>query len=435
MANKTERQILVNHQKAQKLVDQGDLDQAIRLYEALVGEAECMQDGEEMVLQAKDELGMALHMAGRYQEAKDIFEALVKLGEAQADWKSSPDVLEMRHNLACTLSELGEYRKAIEIHRSNLRYRSRALPKGPRNSDTILTQYELADCLSKIDKFDEAVQLDRLTLQQREQNPGFENEETCNSRRNLACNLFYLKKYEEARTLFQKNVDIRKKKTSQNELDDDDDSDSEQWLEDCIAAQKDLEPKDQKKTSPPPNSAKGYAKAPESSKRAKSPPPPSKDDQERKQPLSESSKNAKSPPPPSKGEQERKQSLSESLVGKGSPADPVNNPAITKPILARPSKPIPKIIEPTASKEKPSGSERTKSDVDSSGAKAKEVRKSRSDHDIEKTPSRKSTPRPRSSTGVVRSNEASMRSESPEPTSKSYPRLFDARNGSDDHPE
>ena len=386
MANDTERELEADHQKAQTLFDQGDLDQAIRLYEAIVGKAERLQNGEEMALQSKNELGMALHVAGRYEEAKNIFDVLVKLREAQAGWESSPDVLETRHNLACTLSELGEYRKAIELHRSNLRYRRKNLPKGPTNSDTILTQYELADCLSKIDKFDEAVHLDRLTLQQMEQKPGFEAESTCNTRKNLACNLFYLKKYEEARGLFKKNVEIRKKRTSQGEPDDDD-SDSEQWLEDCVAAQKNLESKDRKKLSPSPSSAEVRAKP------------------------------------------------SESLVGKGSSANPVNNPAIVKPIPFRPPRQIPKLIEPTTGKEKPSSFGRQKGNVESSDKKSKEVRKSRSDPDLNRTSSRKLSPRPRSSNRVGRSDAASTRPTSPQSASNAYPRLFDTRNGSDEHRE
>ena len=234
--------------EALDLVEGNEFGRAVRLYRTIVSKAEGLMDEDDgELLKVKEELGISLYQNAQYEEAKEVFEELVKFHEKRPDYKSLPEVQETRHNLACTLSELGEYQKAIEIHRSNLWWRRKVLDGGPRAPGTILTRYNLADCLSKVKKFDEAVELDRQTLRQRKDLLGDANDETCNSRKNLACNLYYLGEYHEAQALFKTNVDIKKEKMSRGEIDADaDESDSDEWLQDCNKALKAKREEEQK---------------------------------------------------------------------------------------------------------------------------------------------------------------------------------------------
>ncbi|KAI9696362.1 MAG: hypothetical protein M1820_008204, partial [Bogoriella megaspora] len=262
-----------------------------------------------------------------------------------------------------------------------------------------------------IEDFEEAVRLDRRTLQQREDLFGVDEDGTCNSRKNLACNLFYLGKFKEAQTLFQKNVEIKKKLSSLGRADlIDDDSDSEQWLEDCATARKELEAKDHKHTHTSPERKKAPKKASNSLEKAKATSPSLKVD------------NSK----------DRKRSASASSGSKRRSADAGKSPSI--------SAPIPHRIK--TDQEKAAWDKHTRTSLNSDGpgdsssssqGPRQEVRKSRSDLELKPASTSKSSLGLENSTELSRSGSTSSQKGSRQPNKNAFPKLFDVRDGIEGH--
>ncbi|MEU9529655.1 MULTISPECIES: tetratricopeptide repeat protein [Streptomyces] len=140
-------------------------------------------------------LARVLRVAGAGSEylllrRSDLEAAILHLGPEH------PDTLMGRNHLASALGGLGEHQQAVDLHRQVLADRERIL--GSDHPDTLTSRNNLADALSALGEYQEALDLHRQTLADHERILGSDHPDTLTSRNNLANALGNLGEYQQA---------------------------------------------------------------------------------------------------------------------------------------------------------------------------------------------------------------------------------------------
>ena len=107
------------------------------------------------------------------------------------------------------LLEQQKYNEAAQLLRQSVQQREKVL--GAEHVDTLDSKYWLACTLHKQQKYNEAAQLLRQSVQQREKVLGAEHVDTLDSKYWLACTLHMQQKYDEAAQLLRQSVQQREK--------------------------------------------------------------------------------------------------------------------------------------------------------------------------------------------------------------------------------
>ncbi|WP_203184984.1 FxSxx-COOH system tetratricopeptide repeat protein [Streptomyces pratensis] len=155
-----------------------------------------------------DELAAALHAAGAASEQlllrRHVLDAVIlHLGPEHLDTLTS------RNNLAIGLDSQGEWQQAADLHRQDLADRERLF--GAEHHQTLASRNNLASSLSSLGEYQEAVGLHRRNLTETERAFGPEHPHTLTSRGNLASSLSGLGEYEQAADLHRRNLADRER--------------------------------------------------------------------------------------------------------------------------------------------------------------------------------------------------------------------------------
>ncbi|MFE5977025.1 tetratricopeptide repeat protein [Streptomyces sp. NPDC056460] len=157
-------------------------------------------------LGGRNNLALAMHNLGRYQEAADLHAEIVDqylhgLGPEH------PSTLNSRNNLALALSSLGRYQEAADLHAEIADEQLRVL--GYDHADTLGSRNNLALALSSLGRHQEAADLHQQTLEDRLRLLGPDHPDTLGSRNNLALALSSLGRHQEAADLHQQTLEDR----------------------------------------------------------------------------------------------------------------------------------------------------------------------------------------------------------------------------------
>ncbi|MET9928240.1 MULTISPECIES: tetratricopeptide repeat protein [Streptomyces] len=95
-----------------------------------------------------------------------------------------PDTLGRRNNLANALHGLGEHQQAADLHRQTLADRERVL--GPDHPETLGSRHNVANSLDHLGEHRQAADLHRHVIADRERVLGPDHPDTLNSRNYLA---------------------------------------------------------------------------------------------------------------------------------------------------------------------------------------------------------------------------------------------------------
>ncbi|KAE8443967.1 hypothetical protein EG329_001191 [Mollisiaceae sp. DMI_Dod_QoI] len=124
-------------------------------------------------------------------------------------WRPGRRLETKEYQLARTLYRQQKYDEAEQLFRQSVQEREKAL--GITHEDTLDSRYWLARTLHRQQKYDEAEQLFRQSVQEREKALGITHEDTLWSRYKLAHTLHQQQKYDEAEQLFRQSVQEREK--------------------------------------------------------------------------------------------------------------------------------------------------------------------------------------------------------------------------------
>ncbi|MFF2064735.1 FxSxx-COOH system tetratricopeptide repeat protein, partial [Streptomyces sp. NPDC058200] len=115
-----------------------------------------------------------------------------------------PDTLTSRNNLGLVLHALGRHQEAVDLHRQNLADRERV--QGPDHPDTLTSRNNLGGALHALGRHQEAVDLHRQNLADSERVLGADHPDTLISRINLVTTLNDLGRHQEAVDLHRQNL-------------------------------------------------------------------------------------------------------------------------------------------------------------------------------------------------------------------------------------
>jgi tetratricopeptide (TPR) repeat protein len=150
----------------------------------------------------------SLSILGKYQKAEQMHRQALELMEKALD-KEHPGILDSMNNLALVLNRQGKYEEAEQMHRQVLEGSMEVL--GKEHPDTLDSMNNLALVLDSQGKYEEAEQMHRQTLKLREKLLGKEHPRTLDSMNNLALVLDSQGKYEEAEQMQRQALEPKEK--------------------------------------------------------------------------------------------------------------------------------------------------------------------------------------------------------------------------------
>lgn len=156
--------------------DLGQLDRAEPLYERTL-DAQRRILGEEHpdTLSSKNNLALLYLTRGRPTDARPIYEQTL-LSMRKVHGENHPDTLIAMNNLARTLSELGDHEQAARLFEEMLALAANALPPGHLLVPVARGYY--GQCLTQLERYDEAEQQLGSSVQALEQSLGPDNPRT-----------------------------------------------------------------------------------------------------------------------------------------------------------------------------------------------------------------------------------------------------------------
>ncbi|SPJ92435.1 uncharacterized protein FTOL_13721 [Fusarium torulosum] len=153
-------------------------------------------------------IGMCLHLLGKYQQAEKMHRAGLEL-RRKAMGKEHPNTLISMNNLANVLQRQGRLWEAEQIHRQTLELRQKIL--GQKHIDTLASINNLALLLNNRRRYDEAERLYRQTLELRQGVLGNKHPDTLASMNNLALLLYSKERHKEAEQIYRQTLDLMEK--------------------------------------------------------------------------------------------------------------------------------------------------------------------------------------------------------------------------------
>ncbi|MEU6687761.1 FxSxx-COOH system tetratricopeptide repeat protein [Streptomyces sp. NPDC046832] len=153
-------------------------------------------------------LARTLSEAGTFAE-EHLLRVQILNAESRRLGPDHPDTLTSRNNLAAALYSLGQPQEAADLLRSTLTDRERIL--GPDHPDTLTNRSDLAAALHSLGQYQEAADLHRSTLTDQERILGPDHPATLTSRNNLATALHSLVQYQEAADLHRSTLTDRER--------------------------------------------------------------------------------------------------------------------------------------------------------------------------------------------------------------------------------
>ncbi|UFQ18014.1 MULTISPECIES: FxSxx-COOH system tetratricopeptide repeat protein [Streptomyces] len=182
----THRSVLVAlHQQANMLRRLGHYSEAEAVGRDTLERLTATGDARPIeVIRARDGLGGTLMALGRYDEARDLFEAAAERAAAELGGEDIPRTLTIRSNLAVALGLQGRYTDALALHRRILEARVELL--GGKNPLTLYSALRTAWTLRLLGNYTEAMDIQghnsRLHSQVLDRNHG----QTLHAEHNLA---------------------------------------------------------------------------------------------------------------------------------------------------------------------------------------------------------------------------------------------------------
>ena len=170
-------------------------------------------------LAAKEDQAIALHKAGKWKEAEEMFREVLEgrsrllgqdhqntlnRGNIRAEHQS---ILRTRSNLATVLQDQGKWQEAEEMHREVLQVRIRVL--GADYPETLDSRNNLANVLGDQGKRQEAEEMHREVLEARSRVLGADHQNTLSSKNNLANVLQDQGKWQEAEEMYREVLEVR----------------------------------------------------------------------------------------------------------------------------------------------------------------------------------------------------------------------------------
>lgn len=154
------------------------------------------------VLSDRDSLSDCLHELGDYAGAIKLDE--VTLPVRQKLDKEGEDTIATLQSLADNLSQIGNHKNAIPLHRSALATRIKT--RGRKHEDTLETQHNLASSLYELGQAQEASILNAQILKAREERLAADDNDLIATRHNLATNHYALGNLKQAAELTNQNL-------------------------------------------------------------------------------------------------------------------------------------------------------------------------------------------------------------------------------------
>ncbi|CAE7792121.1 NPHP3 [Symbiodinium sp. CCMP2592] len=157
-------------------------------------------------LEVKTDMAITLTELGRFEEALQM-EQEVLAARTEALGARHPDTLSTQGNMAVTLKELGRFEEALQMEQEVLAARTEAL--GARHPDTRSTQGNVAITLTELGRFEEALQMEQEVLAARTEALGARHPDTLSTQGNMAATLKELGRFEEALQMVQEVLAAR----------------------------------------------------------------------------------------------------------------------------------------------------------------------------------------------------------------------------------
>ncbi|CAE7308934.1 klc-2, partial [Symbiodinium sp. CCMP2456] len=155
----------------------------------------------EVVLQTRHNLARSLSDLGRHAEALDMLREVLA-DQQQVLEATHPDTLLTQSYLALVLSRFGRHAEALDVQREVLSARQEVL--GDAHPDTLLIHSMLATFLSRLGRHAEAFDVQREVLSAQQVVLGDDHLDTLRTQKNLASSLCRLHRHAEAVDVYRK---------------------------------------------------------------------------------------------------------------------------------------------------------------------------------------------------------------------------------------
>ncbi|XP_065658463.1 uncharacterized protein LOC136082976 [Hydra vulgaris] len=138
---------------------------------------------------------------GLFDEAIEILKAIQSFNtETYVLGINHPDSMTTKHNIAICLMKMGKYNEALEIYYSVEKIQTEVL--GINHPDTIRTKHNIASCLCDMEKYNGALEIYYSVEKIRTEILGINHPDTMTTKHNIAICLMKMGKYNEALEIY-----------------------------------------------------------------------------------------------------------------------------------------------------------------------------------------------------------------------------------------